>query len=371
MAGLVVAGCAATAAPTELAAGDTIEPSAAPPAATIRPLPTPFPVPTRPTYGNGAPCPAITALDPPDAEVELQWETVLGWLNMDLTVERTASLHIADEVWVGEEAEPSEYETLRIRGADDMLLQVEHGETYGPVTLAQASAVLRTDDGGRERFAGEVLEQPGPEGELVRFTIPDVGATGYLDIRLELVDGCFAYVAHGLQRVRVASTDFVATCPSDSEGFTAYWTELNTPPMRAGAVPVRLGAGSTMGRWTPYGVAADPVVGYLAWEPESAVASGLAGRTLRMEPGNAGLHLDALRVEFYRRGRLLDWQDGGRWPRDDDVVFRTVAKPFGDGHFDLLLPAAPGRYVASIGFNYDSRCASGYGAAALSVDVAG
>ena len=79
--------------------------------------------------------------------------------------------------------------------------------------------------------------------------------------------------------------------------------------------------------------------------------------------------LESLSTEFFRRGDIVDWIDGGDWPSRERIAFRSTADPYADGHLDLLLPSDPGRYVASFSFQWATPCASGDGVGAVSIHV--
>jgi hypothetical protein len=306
---------------------------------------------------------------PPSADFSLR--IPFGYENVFLDVTRVSSIARPDEFVEFEANEPYLEEPGRLVGGWHVSLfpESDDDEPDVSISLIAASAVVRISGGGPIQMDATI----GTDSELgvpvFLFNVPDVRGSAVIDFKVEWADACYTYLAEGPAAFEMIRAAFAARCPSSHRGFAAYWTELGEPPPTAGGVSVVLSASSTLGLWSGYAVSAQGNVGYAHWDPESPNAVGEAGGTIRVGDGNPDLVFDSLSTEFYRRGDIVDWLEGGDFPKRDRIVFRATADPFPDGHLDLLLPNKPGRYVASLSYLWGSPCARGDGVGAVGVDI--
>lgn len=369
IAAILIAGCGAntaTSAPTaSLAAG---EPSAGPTSPAASQSNT-FPAP--PTRRPNAACEALDEESwRPSADFDV-W-TPLGGSYLGLDVTRMSSISNPDEIVQFDAGDPYLDDPIRIVGGWQISLvpEIDYDQVDEvQIALVAASAVLQVAGRDPIRMHGIVGMDPETDKAGFLFNVPDVRGSAVIDFAVEWSDACRTFRAErawGFEMVRAA---YAARCPTDHEGFAAHWAGLEEPPLSAGGVPVALFRSSTFGTWTPYAVSAQGNVGFAHWDPEAAFAVGSAGGMVRVGDGNPDLKLELLSTEFFRRRDVIEWIDGGDWPGRDLIVFRSTSDPYPDGHFELLLPADPGGYVASFYFQWETPCASGDGVGAVGVQV--
>ena len=367
IAAILIAGCGATApssGPTALTAPESLSAHTTPPPATP-PATLPDPTPT-----TNSSCPGLQPdMGIPSADFDV-W-TPIGGFFLGLDVTRVSPNSDPGQAILLEGGKPYLDDPIRLVGGwqiglDPGIDYDESGEVS--ITLLGAIATVHVDGRRPIRMNGVVGTLPKTKRPGFLFDVPDVKAA-VIDFTVEWSDTCFTYVAEkawGVQMVRAAFAD---RCPSDQEEFTTHWAALEEPPIKAGGIPMPLYRSSTLGLWTQYAVSAQGNVGFAHWDPASDAAIGIAGGTVRVGDGNVDLRLASFSTEFFRRGDIVDWIKNDEWPGRELIVFRSTADPYPDGHFEILLPGYPGRYVASFYFQWESPCASGDGVAAVSINV--
>jgi hypothetical protein len=360
-----------------LAAGcGTNPPSGAPASQTTAPTSTARPSATTgataaPTATPGTACAPLTEDSwAPSADFSLR--IPIGYQNLSLDVTRISSTADQTEVVELEPSEPYLDEPGRLVGRWSVTLipNIDYDEIVEvPVELISASAILRAPGRDPITMDGALGMDDDLNKPVAHFELPDVNGDVVIDFRVEWADACFTYVAEGPAAFEMVRASYAAQCPSRHNGVAAHWADMQAPPVDVGGVPMPLFRSITIGSWTRYATFVDPVVGFAQWDPALGTVAGRSGATVPVVTGNGDLVLESLGVEYLRRGTILDLLDGGDWPSRSDVLFRATADPFPDGHFELLLPTRPGRYVASVGFDYETPCLSGDGAGAVAIDV--
>jgi hypothetical protein len=366
IAALLAAGCGAntpTAAPSP--AGSLPEPPSAPSSAPthLRTFPAPSPTPH-----DG--CESLAGRTwRPSADFSLR--IPLGYENVDLDVTRIAAIADPDELVEFEPNEPYLDEPAPLVGGWNVSLipNIDDDEPVdAPVSLVAATAVLRVDGRAPIRMDGVLATDEELEKPVAQFELPDVKGDVVIEFRVEWSDECYQYLAEGPAAFRMVRAAYAEHCPDGHKGVAAHWAEMQEPPVTVGGVAMPLVRSITYGKWTRYATFVDPVIGWMHWDPANGTATGPAGATLPVVMGNADLELETLRVEYYRRSAIVEALDTSHSNRGD-VLFRASADPYPDGHFELLLPNRPGRYVASVHFDYETPCLSGDGAGGVAIEA--
>jgi hypothetical protein len=363
IAALLAAGCGAT------------PPATSPPASlgAISPPPASTPPAASPTATSPAPAASPDSDCPPWTEGvytpsdEFEIGTPLGFHSLAFDFTRITSNADPAEFLESEAGKPYLGEPGRLVG--NWEIAVHPGIDYEPVdvaiTLGAARAVLRVD--GREPHPMDGVLAP--DGQSFLFDLPNASGSGRIDVSVEFSDECFTYQAEGAWAFEMVTAAYAAQCPGSHKGVSAHWADMQEPPVAVGGVAMPLFRSTTIGKWTRYATFVDPVVGWAQWDPASGTVTGQAGTTLPVVMGDADLILESLRIEFYRRSSIREVLGGGSYSNRGDVLFRASADPYADGHFELLLPSKPGRYVASVYFTYETACLSGDGAGGVAIDV--
>jgi hypothetical protein len=358
-----------------LAAGCGANPPSATPSATARtndtaaptsPVATPAPTVLAPTASDSG-CPTLTP-DTWTPSADFRLETPIGGDFLGLDVTRVTSNRNPAESAEFEAREPYLEEPGRLVGKWEIGVRpdIDYDEPIDvPITLIAANAELRI--GGRDPvpMGGRVAA----DGHAFLFDMPNVNGSVVIEYNVEWSDACFVYRAEGAGAYEMVRAADAARCPTSHKSFATHWAELNQPPVRVAGVAVQLSRTSTSGKWTPYAVSAQGIVGYAQWDPAMATVVGPARGTVRVGDGNADLDLLFLATDFYRREDIVDYFDPEGRPGRTRVVFHSRAEPYADGHFELLLPPDPGHFVASFYFFYETPCASGDGVGAVAIDV--
>jgi hypothetical protein len=321
---------------------------------------TPGPEPSAAFNGD---CPSLDdAYEPPEVwlDVRLPGPEVVSY---ELNVTRVMSGQDAAKVWE-REPDPSRPDgVVRLVGGREHDVELTIGGSVMPaVEIIAVDAVLQAA-ARSVRVEARVDDRDGHRVIVLRAGNTDV--TGELEIRLQWSDACFEYTASERLRAEIASSGTVAACPADDDAFLAYTTALLDDPLDVGGAATALYLSSVIGLWSPYAVSADGHP-FDAWDRTVAGAVGSPGATIPVLDQDANLRLPALSTEFFRRRDVIEWQDSADPYRR---AFLSTAAPYPDGHFELLLPASPARYVAVIGFEWDSPCMYGNGFSVLTIEV--
>jgi hypothetical protein len=371
MAALLAAGCGASPASPSVAAS-TVAAASTPESS---PAATAAPVPSTPadTSGPDPACESLgLAITPTFSPGAIDAYLGPKHQHIALSTERAASVSDPGVVWPG----GYDYgdglpDVIYLRGGGEVAINLELDYDFEfdwPLQVTEISAVLRIPGEGRQTLTTRIVESTDPAGTVI-VTLPDLTARGTLTLEVEASDRCLTYASIGVGQVQIGRAALVDSCPTGHKGFAAHWVEAANPPITAGGAPLALSPSSTLGLWSTYAVSAQGNIGFAHWDPTSATASGAAGETPRVDDENADLTLESLGTDFYLRKDIVGYLEGGDWPGLDRVMFRSTADPYPDGHFELLLPSKPGRYVASFSFNYQAPCSYGDGVGVVAIDV--
>jgi hypothetical protein len=327
--------------------------------------PTEQPVPTS---GAAAECAGMgLVISPAFVPGAIDAHVGLG-THIALSTERAASVADPSLVWPGGydygEGLP---DLIRIRAGSDVEVRLELDYDFDfdwPLQVAAVKAVLRVPGERRRpldaRIAGP--DQPG----TVLLTIPDRNVDGALELEVEASDRCIVYTATGKGNVRIARGAMVDACPVDTDGAIRHWATLNEPPVQAEGIPVELSLTEFAFAWTPGAFGSQGNDGLSEFDPAASTAIGARGGTLSVAAANSDLQIRSISVQFFRRGAVLNWLDGGTRPSH---VFEASATPLGDGSLDVLLPSNEGRYAAAVSVQWESGCARGGAVGPIGIDV--
>lgn len=348
------------------------------PVAIADPTPTASPTPTQvPRFTQPPPpptqdpntCDALgfaitTSFEPARASIERP-----HGLNLRLRVEHVVERADPNAKWSSPDGGQGRRRHDRgyLRGGREtpFLLSVSRNDrdNFLPAEPVSASVRLRLDDGREIDLPTRFATDEGPRGLLVE--IPDILATGVLEVRLDWQDRCLAYSGAGSQDVRIVQSAKVASCPASSEDPSFAIARLQEPAPEFGGVAVPLHTGTVSWVWDRSVLAVDAPI-FFSWDRDQSPATGGAGDRLRFLETDRELTLDGLGVSFYRRRDVVAWLEGFR--AIDPVVTRRPDIR-ADGTFDVRLPTDPGRYVATFGIGWGSDCFRGVFRGIISVDV--
>lgn len=363
IAALLAAGCGAT--PSATIPSASLGASLPPPASAST-AESPAPTSSRPTASPDSDCPPWTeGVYSPSDEFEIA--TPLGFHSLAVDFTRITSNANPSDFLELQAGKPYLGEPGRLVGKWEIGVYpgIDYEPVDLPITLGAARAVLRVDGRDPNPMTGIVA----PDGRSFLFDLPNASGSGRIDVFVDFSDKCFTYEAEGAWAFDMITAAHAAQCPDSHKGVAAHWADVQEPPVTVDGLAMPLFRSTTIGKWTRYATFVDPVIGWAQWDPTSGTVTGKPGATLPVVIGDADLALDSLRIEYYRRSAIAEVLDGGSYSNRGDILFRASADPYPDGHFELLLPMRPGRYVASIGVSYETPCLSGDGAAGVAIDV--
>lgn len=308
-------------------------------------------------------CPTLgAAYVPPEVWLDVR-QAGPEVVSFELNVTRVVSGRDAAQVWERQPDPGRPDGVVRLVGGREHDVEVTIGGSVMPaVEIIAVDAVLHQ---ATRSVRVEVRVDDRDGHRVIVLRAGNTDAIGELEIRLQWSDGCFEYEASERIRAEIASSGTIAGCPADDDAFLAYTTALRDDPLHVGGATAPLHLSSVIGLWSPNAVFADGHP-FDSWDRTVAATVGAPGATLPVLDQDANLRLDSLSTEFFRRRDVIEWQDSADPYRR---VFMSTAAPYPDGHFELLLPGSPARYVAVIGFNWDSPCMYGNGFSVLSIDV--
>ena len=287
-------------------------------------------------------------------------EASIGHVAVDLQVtkieERSGERHAATPP-----PRDLRYDTagLLLGGREFLIHPLGYYEGYDtPLAMESASFVLRLD--GQDPIALATRSVPGNENyDQFAVTVPDIAGTGTLAVELAWTDRCFRLQASGSVRVEVVPRAVAAQCESDED---AYWVQLEAlldGSLLVGSSTPSVSSPLNEAKYQPYsnpGIDASIVFGF---DPKLPAIEVAPDGSIRIENQNPRLHFaDELVVDVWTRRSVADAVQDYPPHGMIEVLHRRVAQQ-PDGSFRLPVPEAPGRYVAGLAVNFDSKCTTG------------
>jgi hypothetical protein len=343
----------------------TTEPTpTAKPSATPAPSPTPpAPVPSTSTEG----CPPVDQIEPASPFVSTHGS--IGKFAVDLLVTRIEQ-RAGQPVSVTPPPRDLEYNSVGlVLGGRQFLISPEYYyEGYDPpITMEWATVTLSLDGAPPVVLPAQFV--PGNENyNQVAVFVPDVAGHGRLALALAWTDRCFRLEASGSIRVGVVHASATAACELTED---AYWKQLESVlahPFTVASREVRTMSPRNESKYAPYiNPGIDAFIAYMFDKDDPAFAAPPGG-SLRVEATNPALTLTDMSLAVFTRQSIAQAVKG--YPPYGTVLVleRTPARQ-ADGSWRLRVPEEPGRYVATMSFQFDSKCTSGEVWAVVNVDV--
>ena len=332
----------------------TAEPSAAP--TTFAPEPTTI-----------AGCPTIAAIWPQSPFVNAGGS--IGHFGIDLLVTRIEQRSAQPVSVIPPTRELNNDGVGLVLGGHEFLTSPSYYyEGYNPpITMESATVTLTLD--GAQPIALPTRFVPGNENfNQVAVSVPDVAGHGRLAISMTWTDKCFRLEASGSLRVGVVSTSTTAGCALEED---AYWKQLESVlyhPLTVNSREVRTISPFNDSKYTPNGSPGiDAFIAYMFDKDDPAFAAA-PGSALRVEATNPALTLTDMTLAVFTRQSIA--QAVKDYPPHGTVLVleRTPARQ-ADGSWRLRVPDAPGRYVAAMTFQFESKCTTGEIWAVVNVEV--
>jgi hypothetical protein len=240
-----------------------------------------------------------------------------------------------------------------------------------PIKISRLRLTLHAD--GRDPIKLPVRLEPGEEATRAFVDVPNMTWSGTLEIVAEWQDPCFTYRARSTAPLLIDPAASIEGCAVRRERAFDELGAVFEPPIGVGPIDANLSPWLFIGKVTPLAVI-DPLPPYTGFTRETVTFAAEPGTTITASSWSDELDLwlpDGALVEFYRRGELIRWMEGG-WIHGDEpeakVVFRSRIVDSTDG-FSFTLPDEPGRYAATALFNYNSACSFGTAGFIVGVDV--
>ena len=385
LAALVAVGCATgpgTPAPaSSLAAG-----SAAPGSEALTDLPAESPVASEAPTSTDAPVPSTAPTPTPEL-----CDMFLGEDVLDIELESTPSgppdfwqpLLITRITRVGdpvtEVALPDEQ--FAGSGSPQFLFGGQRAAlvlTYEYITWADdASAIdqlrLRFTPSGSKAIDLPFRLRTGDEGPEVVIDVPDVTASGQLDIEMVWHDTCFRFESSTTTWLLIDPPASVNGCATGRSNAFDELSVTFAEKIDVGSTEVNLNPYHFYGKVTSLVFSGDVLPPYTGFDKNGATVSASPGASIAIaDDGERTLSTrSSSNVIFFRRGELNRWLEGG-WIHGDEpeaeVVFESALISTADG-FAFTAPTASGRYVAQPLFDYNSACSYGLAGLAVGVDI--
>jgi hypothetical protein len=373
MAALLLAGCGANAASPS--APPSLSIPTASPVATSEPSPSPSlepdgtPIPTTAPAPSTTACPASVGEDEPIVTLDA---ADAFW--MQLSIEAMAPVTATDQP-IEPPRSPSRWDgVVFLLGGAETRLRLDYypvGWPAAPVTISRLRLTLQAD--GQDPIRLPVRLEPGETATRAFVDVPNMAWSGTLEIVAEWQDSCFTYRARSTTPLLIDPAASVEGCAVRRERAFDELGAVFEPSIGVGPVDANLSPWLFIGKVTPLAVI-DPLPPYTGFTRETVTLAAESGATLTVSSWSDELDLwlpDGARVEFYRRGELIRWMEGG-WIHGDEpeakVVFRSTLGESTDG-FTFTLPDEPGRYAATAMFNYNSACSFGTAGFVVGIDV--
>lgn len=258
---------------------------------------------------------------------------------------------------------------LLLGGYEFLIHPLGYYEGYDtPLAMESASFVLRLEGQDPIELATHIV--PGNENyDQFAVTAPDVSGIGTLAVELAWTDRCFRLEASGSVRVEVAPRAVTAECEMDED---VYWDRLEAlldGSLLVGSSTLSVGSPFNEAKYQPYnnpGIDASIVYGF---DPKVPAITASPDSSIRIENLKPRLHLaDELDVQVWtRRSVAVAVRDYPPHGMIEVLHRRAVQQP--DGSFRLPVPDEPGRYVATLSVNFDSKCTTGTMWSVVNLDV--
>jgi hypothetical protein len=257
---------------------------------------------------------------------------------------------------------------LLVGGHETLLWPEYFYEGYDPPITMESATVTLTPDGAQpialpSRFV------PGNENfNQVAVSVPDLAGHGRLSVAMTWTDRCFRLEAAGSIRVGVVPTSTTAGCALEAD---AYWKQLESVldhPLTVASRAVRTVSPINASKYTPNASPGiDAFIAYLFDNADPAFVAA-PGSALRVEVTKPGSTLTDMTLAVFTRQSIA--QAVKAYPPHGTVLVlqRTPAQE-ADGSWRLRVPQEPGRYVATMTFQFDSKCTTGAAWAVVNVDV--
>ena len=374
MAALLLAGCSTSSASPSTPPSQWV-PSASP-VATTEGSPSPSLAPDLTPPPTTAPEPSTTACSTAvgqDNPMVTLSAAEAFW--MQLSIQEMAPVAAPDQP-IEPPTFPSRWDAIEfLLGGRETRLHLDYYPVSwpaSPITISKLRLTLHAD--GQDAVKLPVRLEPGAEATKVFVDVPDITWLGTLEIVAEWQDPCFTYRARSSTPLLIDPASSVAGC---SERRNPAFEELDAafaPPIGVGPVDANLQPWRFIGKVTSLAVI-DPLPPYTGFTRETVTFAAEPGTTLTVSSWSDALDLwlpDGAAVEFYRRGELIRWMEGG-WIHGDapeaKVVTRSSLVESSDG-FTFTVPDIPDRYAATAVFNYNSACSFGTAGFVVGIDIA-
>ena len=241
-----------------------------------------------------------------------------------------------------------------------------------PHTITRFRLTLETER--EEPFKLPVRFETGKDGSTdVIVDVPNITMRGRYDVKVEWHDTCFAYEGRLSSPLIIDRRGSIDGCSEDRD--TAF-EELGAtfePPIGVGPLDANLAPWQFNGKVTSLAVI-DPLPPYVGFNRDSPTFAAGPGTIVEVSNWSEAIALwpyGRAEVEFYRRGELIRWIEGG-WIHGDEpeakVVFRSTLIE-GTDAFTFRLPDEPGRYAATAAFSYNAACSFGAAGFVVGIDV--
>jgi hypothetical protein len=228
----------------------------------------------------------------------------------------------------------------------------------GPQSMVEAALTLTLDGAGPIDLPTRFV-RGNRNFDQVAVTVPDVAGRGSVTLGFIWVDTCFRYEASGTIPVEVVPLEQTAGCELDEE---AYWDDLHAllkGSIAVGTTKPNVGSAFNESKFAPYvNPGIDAWIGYMfdAGAPELTVRSG---NTIRIEAQKQRVHLaDELMLVIWTR-RSIARAVTEYPPKRTVEVFEGRLERQPNGSYELPVPDDPGRYVAAVSVEFESRCSTG------------
>jgi len=210
---------------------------------------------------------------------------------------------------------------------------------------------------------------PGNENfNQVAVSVPDVAGHGRLAVDMTWTDKCFRLAASGSIRVGVVPTSVTADCALEE---AAYWKQLGSVldhPLTVDSREVRTTSPRNESKYTQnINPGIDAFIAYL-FNKDDPAFEATPGSAFRVEAPNPALTLTDMHLAVFTRQSIA--QAVKDYPPFGTVlVLERTPAPQADGSWRLRVPDEPGRYVATMSFDFESKCTTGEVWAVVNVDV--
>ena len=332
-AGMLLAGCGLSAAPSPT---PTLAPTAA---ATLPAVATPVPT-TDPCAG-----------DPASVESGLSVPGVDGVVLIDLEPDAPGpsapidpSVEIAGTVLGG----PTSVRLFVERpGVAEEPRLVDVVADFMPTGATEPEPVSATIDGSRAFL-----------------DLPSSDVSGVLRVAASWSTTCGPASGGGSIGLQLLDPAIAEGCPTTSDRLQAQVDDLQATSLRIGTLDVPIGIVGWSGRWTDAG-AIDDFPQFSGWD--TAIVIGAAGETLpARDVLGDGIDYTRLRFAFFDRADVMAFLEGSL---DEVPVVEVVNRnPTGSGRMNIPMEFPPGAYVVEVQGTWQTPCLNVDSYAVVSLD---